>query len=225
MIRLTEIRGLKYPSEFVTRYFFKEQFHYQHGQVLELGCGNGNNLMLFYQYGWDVAGIDIDKKALDDAEHNFRGIDEKKTKWLFRQLDLSQGLPKIDGLSGPFDVVLMPGILYYLPRNTMISCLAGVSDLIKPGGSFFLHMRTVADYRYGRGRKVEDNGFVLEISETGEYGLINVFYRQDELVDILQKHLHADTGSLRVLSASFDNVQNGVMINNNDVIVWGRTKK
>ncbi len=125
MIKLTEIRGLKYPDEFVTRYFFKEHFHQRRGRVLELGCGNGNNLMLFYQHGWDVVGIDINEKALADAEHNFRGSGEEDTRWMFRQLDLGQGVPKIDGLFGrPFDVVLMPSVLYYIPRSAMIKCLA-----------------------------------------------------------------------------------------------------
>lgn len=221
MIKLTEIRGLKYPDEFVTRYFFKEQFHHKHGQVLELGCGNGNNLMLFYQHGWDVVGIDINEKALDDAEHNFRGIGEEDTRWLFRQLDLGQGLPKIDGLFGPFDVVLMPSVLYYIPRSVMISCLARVLDLLAPGGSFFLRMRAIADYRYGRGRQIERNGFVSEISETGEYGLINVFYHQYEIVDMLRENLQAKMDSLNVLQLSFDNIQNDVLVTNQEIVIWG----
>lgn len=225
MIKLTEIRGLKYPDEFVTRYFFKKQFHQRHGRVLELGCGNGNNLMLFYQHGWDVVGIDISEKALDDAKHNFQGIGEEDTRWLFRQLDLGQGLPKIDELFGPFDVVLMPSVLYYIPRRAVISCLTSVLDLLAPDGSFFLRMRAIGDYRYGRGRQIERNGFVLEISETGEGGLINVFYHQYELVDMLREYLQVDMDSLRVLSVSFDNVQNDVVTNNKDVIIWGKVKK
>lgn len=223
MIKLTEIRGLKYPDEFVIRYFFKEQFHQRRGRALELGCGNGNNLMLFYQYGWDVVGIDINEKALADAEHNFRGIDEEGSKWLFRQLDLGQGgLPKIDGLFGPFDVILLPGVLYYIPRSAMVSCLASAFELMTPGGSFFLRMRTIGDYRYGRGRQIERNGFVLEISETGENGLINVFYHQYELVDMLREHLQAKMDSLKVLQLSFDNIQNDVLVTNQEVVIWGK---
>ena len=128
MIKLTEIRGLKYPDEFITRYFFKKQFHKRCGRVLELGCGNGNNLMLFYQHKWDVVGIDINEEALADAEHNFRGIDQKGSRWMLLPLDLAQGLS--NRLFGPFDVILMPSVLYYIPRSAMIACLAQVFNLL-----------------------------------------------------------------------------------------------
>ncbi len=86
-------------------------------------------------------------------------------------------------------------------------------------------MRTIGDYRYGRGHQIERNGFVLEISETGEYGLLNVFYHQYELVDILREYLQANVDVLTVLQSSFDNIMSDVLVKNQEVIIWGKVKK
>ena len=41
---IREFRGLKFPDEFLTRFFFKYGHDRRTGRVVELGCGNGNNL-------------------------------------------------------------------------------------------------------------------------------------------------------------------------------------
>jgi hypothetical protein len=46
MRALTDIRGLKYPDEFVTRHFFKRGLHQKTGRVSELGGGTGDTLSL-----------------------------------------------------------------------------------------------------------------------------------------------------------------------------------
>jgi hypothetical protein len=43
--------GLKFPDEYVTRFYFKKGLQSLAGTALELGCGNGNNLALFYVSG------------------------------------------------------------------------------------------------------------------------------------------------------------------------------
>lgn len=218
MVTLPEIRGLKFPDIYVVRFFFKERFDQTRGKVLELGCGNGNNLMLFYQYGWDVVGIDLDEGALGDAEKNFQQVGGAEGRYSFLRHDLNSGLPEI---KGRFDVVLMPSVLYYIPRSAMVSCLQGAKECLKPDGSFFLIMRTFGDYRFGRGRQFERNGFILDISETGELGLINVFYHQYELIDMLREHLRADISSLRIFQVAFGNLQNDVLVTNHDIVIWG----
>jgi SAM-dependent methyltransferase len=218
-----EIKGLKFPDEYVVRFFFKEQMDKKQARVLELGCGNGNNLMLFHEYGWSVFGIDINPGSLANADHNFSIIDEaKRGGYAFLQHDLSRALPKVEG---KYDVVLMPGVLEYIPRNAMKKCLMDVSNLLVPGGYFFLRMRALGDYRYGKGRMVELNGFILEIAETGEEGLLNVFYHPDEIVKILHDHLSVDKNSLRMFNLSFDNWQNNTQIaTNQEFIIWGKVQ-
>ena len=65
---LRKLKGLKFPEEFLTRFFFKEKLFKHKGHVLELGCGNGNNLTLFNQFGWRTTGVDINNRNIKKLE-------------------------------------------------------------------------------------------------------------------------------------------------------------
>ncbi|HEX2559449.1 methyltransferase domain-containing protein, partial [Phenylobacterium sp.] len=70
MRELRDIKGLKFPDEFVVRHFFKRGLAERPGKVLELGSGTGNNLSLYAAYGWRLTGVDYDAAALADARWN-----------------------------------------------------------------------------------------------------------------------------------------------------------
>ena len=222
MSRLKAIQGLKFPDPYVVRFFFKSGLAGRPGTVLEAGCGNGSNLMLFREYGWNTIGIDINPRALADAEANFAAVPEPGAGFRVLQHDLTPGLPA--GLPADLDAVTFPSSLYYLPRGSVVRVLADSRRLCRPGAAFYLRMRTPRDFRYGRGEPVETNGFRLADNITGEQGVLNVFYHEYELVDMLRDHLGADGGSLRVLHVEYENVQNDVIVSNSDVVVWGRLR-
>ena len=69
MLELASIRGLRFPDEFLIRFFYKRGHDHRTGRVLELGCGNAINLCLYDAYGWDVTGVDISAQAAADASH------------------------------------------------------------------------------------------------------------------------------------------------------------
>ncbi len=210
---LSELRGMRYPDEYVIRMFFKEQLHQKPGSVLELGCGSGNNLLLFQGFGWSTTGIDISAGSLDDASHNLgsRGVH-------LIQADLSNSQPDVDG---EFDCILLASVNYYVPRKAFIKLLTWLRPKLRPGGVFYIRSRLVDDWRFGRGTEVEPNGYQLTCSETGERGLLNVFYSADELSDLLATHGNRLDGIQR-LSVRYDNPQGGMIIGNSDVVIWGR---
>ena len=144
----------------------------------------------------------------------------RKSAYRFVQHDLSQGLP--ENLEGLFDCVLFPSSLYYIPRSSAIRVLRDARKLARPGAAFYLRMRTLRDYRFGRGEPVETNGFRLTTEVTGERGVLNVFYDEYELVDMLRDHLGAEADQMRFLQVDYQNVQNDVVVSNADVIIWGR---
>ncbi len=212
MRALPDIRGLKFPDEFVVRHAFKRGLMARTGKVLELGCGVGNNLALYRAYGWDVTGIDFDPSALDDASWNLEG------QATLIQADLSDGLPPLDA---PFDALIIPNLLCYLTLAQAEQALAQSAAVLAPRAEVFVRTRLLDDYRYGRGRQTEPDGFVLETPETGEAGAFNHFYSAEGLVGLLDRTLHLT--DVTQLAVRFDNIQAGQLVpNNSDLVVWGR---
>lgn len=213
MRELREIRGLKFPDEFVVRHFFKRGLQDRAGRVLELGCGTGNNLALYAAYGWSLTGVDYDAGALSDARWNLGEAAE------LIQADLSQGLPP---LTGPFQALIVPNLLCYLTRDQATACLTALRAHLAPGCEVFVRTRLVDDYRYGRGQPIEPDGFRLATPETGEAGLFNRFYTQAGLVELLSESLALSDRC--ELAVRFDNLQSGVRVpGNSDLVVWGTT--
>jgi len=215
LVSLKELRGMRFPDDYIIRMFFKESLHLNTGRVLELGCGTGNNLSLFAEYGWEVVGIDISENALSDALFNFS--DKPKCFELY-QVDLSKGMPT---LGGKFDAIILPNVNYYIPRKAFLILLHECNLLLKPDGIFYIRSRTCADWRYGKGYEVETNGFLLNYEDTGEDGLLNVFYETEELMQLCDEHL-CQLKNRRVLQVNFQNIQNGKIVTNDDIVIWGR---
>lgn len=210
--------GLKFPSEYVTRFFFKESLQSNPGTVLELGCGNGNNLSLFYEYGFSVTGVDISSKAIEQAQHNFSTLSGQGigSRFLFIQEDMQSYL---DRDQQRYDVVMLAYSLCYLPEAGIESVLKRVRSNMKPGGRFFVSMRTPEDYRYGKGSALSERSWKLTTSVTGELGCTNTFYRDAEfaaLLSSLWKPVRTTWCKCR-----FENPQNGTIVANDDFIVWG----
>jgi SAM-dependent methyltransferase len=217
---IKDIRGLKYPEECLIRFFFKNGLHKGPGRVIEAGCSNGCNLRLFREYDWETVGIDISREALSDGEANFSAMPTAGGSFRFIHYDLREGLPR--DVNGPFDCVLFPSSLYYIPRASMIQVLRDAWPLLRRGAVYYLRMRTLRDYRFGRGEPVETNGFRLTTEVTGELGVLNVFYHEHELVDMLREHLGADPARMKIMQVDYQNVQNDIIVSNADVVIWGR---
>lgn len=210
---LRDIKGLKFPDEFVVRHFFKQGLAQRTGRVLELGSGTGNNLALYAAYDWSLTGVDYDEAALADARWNL-GADATLI-----QADLSKGAPSLDG---PFNVLLIPNLLCYLTRDQARAALRGLQPLLAAGCEVFVRTRLVDDYRYGRGAMEEPDGFRLATPETGEAGLFNRFYTPAGLVELLDETLALT--DRHEFAVRFDNLQAGRRVpGNSDLVVWGRT--
>lgn len=211
MRKLNEIRGLKFPDEFVVRHFFKRGLQTRPGRVLELGSGVGNNLALYGEYGWRLTGVDYDAAALEDARWNLGEAAE------LIQADLSQGAPP---LAGRFEALIIPNLICYLTRDQAVAALSAIRAHLAPACEVFVRTRLVDDYRYGRGAPEGPDGFRLATPETGEAGLFNRFYTQAGLVELLEETLGLTERC--ELAIRFDNLQAGVRVpGNSDLVVWG----
>ena len=95
---------------------------------------------------------------------------------------------------------------------------------VRKGGPLFVSARVPGDWRWGRGTEEEPGGFRLDWRETGEYGLLNVFYNPDELCTLIRTDFGELHDSQR-LSISYDSPQGGLVIRNAEVVLWGRLGK
>jgi len=205
-----------FPDVYVTKFFFKNHLDGRDGSLLELGGGNGNNARLFAEYGWNVTVVDMSQASLDDGRSNWSA--EPADTWSFVEQDLRNGLPD---LTGPFDVLVGNGSLFYFERHYLESLLTECRSVLIPDALVYFKFRTPEDWRYGRGSELEKDTFRLDVWETGEEGATMAFYEPSEVCDLLDRAL----GPLKdrvVLLESHENIQNGQLVDNRDVIVWGR---
>jgi SAM-dependent methyltransferase len=212
---IAELEGLKFPDEMVTRFFFKNGLHRRRGRVLELGCGNCNNLTLFAAHGWTCSGLDISAMLLIQGERNFERLGFLSPR--LEVADLNCTLPDF----GPIDVLLLPSSLYYVNVERAKTIIAEIGPTLSPGAQIFCRFRTLEDYRYGKGDPLGQDCFRLNISETSEFGCINAFYSISGMLSVLDP-CGLDQTSLQVMKLVFDNLGAGdQMIRNDEIVLWG----
>lgn len=221
-MKITDIQGLKYPDDYFIKYFFKTGYHKTYGlKFIEFGASNGNNLMLPYEYGHNVIGIDIEQKAIDNANLNFKNIHNKTSTFEFHKTDMREYANKTTGLNA--DVFMLPNIVNYIPREDLNAFLNLMvqNNNIKHNASIFVRCRTPKDFRFGMGKKVNYNAYQLDTTNdiTGEAGCLNTFYTEFDLISTLQQHLNLRNFTL--LNCNFQNIQNDTVISNSDIILWG----
>ncbi len=220
MMDFSKLVGTKYPDSQVMRWFFKEGLHKSPGSVLELGCGWGNNLMMFQQYGWDCYGLEMDHNIMSGAATNLRLASCGK-QWHVEHGRFPGIHPGSLLSSKVYDAFMMPGSLYYVSRSDAIKTLRWAHGVVKSGSHLLISIRGLSDYRYARGEKVGRNEYVLNTPETGENGILCTFYHEYEIVNMMHEFLGLVLSSARVLNMHFENVLNGEHMMNHDIIVWG----
>jgi len=102
------------------------------GAALDLGCGTGTNLAYLAARGWQVLGVDYALKAVQAARFRLARL---KLSGQVQAGDVT----RLDGISGPFDLVLDIGCYHSLPRSGRERYRAALSRLLAPGGSFLLY--------------------------------------------------------------------------------------
>ena len=224
MTILKKIKGNKFADEYVYRFFYKNKLNEKNGRVIELGCGNGSNLQIFYQYGWDTYGVDISKALILEANYNFTNLKKEyflKKTYKFMQEDMLNYA--INYNDKPVDVLTLPSSVYYMEKSNIELLFKTINKnkIINEGSYFFIRWRSVNDYRFNKGTEISKNSFKLNISETGEKGCIVTFMGKEEMLNLVNTYFDFEKQPV-FLKCTFDNIQNGKIVSNDDMIFWGK---
>jgi SAM-dependent methyltransferase len=164
-------------------------------RVLEIGVGQGTDLMQFANAGAECHGIDITDNHLALAQRNFtaRGM--------------TVDLHKADATAIPFpdahfDCVYSFGVLHHIPEIELV--LAEVKRVLKPGGvlAFAVYYKWSAFHLFG---KLLMNGVGRGwLWSKGYAGLLATIEQGADGVDIKPYVRLYDKGAIQTLLAGFD---------------------
>ncbi len=94
------------------------------GKLLDLGCGRGDFLQLMQSQGWQVEGVEFDRKAAAYATNHYHIT--VHTSNIF----------EINYASGTFEAIILNNVIEHLPNpaETLAECLR----ILKPNGKLIL---------------------------------------------------------------------------------------
>ena len=168
----------EYPNElvvsFMNSYFPRELSSRKKISILDIGCGSGRHVKLFAENRFRVFGIDFSKSAIFNTKNLLR---KNKLRAELKCSDM-HNLPFKDNY---FDGVLSFGVFYYSDSKGMKKSIKEMYRVLKKGGTGFINIRSTNDYRYGKGKKIENNTYILNIKDTNELDLKIHFLNRNQL--------------------------------------------
>ncbi|HEY4660385.1 MAG TPA: class I SAM-dependent methyltransferase [Terriglobales bacterium] len=166
-----------YPSEDVVRFLMSlraqlpAQAQYR---LLDIGTGGGRHMRLAAELGFYPFGVDI----------SFTGLSHARKRMHLTNLIASVAVASMTTLpfaDASFHAVVSYGSFYYGSAQVMRRAVAEAHRVLAPGGKSFVVLRSIDDYRYGKGRERGSNTFELDISETNEVGTIQHFLAAEDI--------------------------------------------
>jgi cyclopropane fatty-acyl-phospholipid synthase-like methyltransferase len=101
------------------------------GKAIDIGCGTGTNVITLALAGWQVTGVDFVQRAIKKAQ--------RKAKKAGIQAELHiRDATKLEGISGPFDLVLDMGCFHGL-GDKKADYLSELERILAPGGYWLMY--------------------------------------------------------------------------------------
>ncbi len=136
-------------------------------KVIDFGCGEGRDAIIFIQNGFDYTGIDISQGMLKIAQERVPG-------GVFQKADFS----KVDFTTGTFDGFWAAASFIHVPKKDITTVLQEAKRVVKTGGAGFISMKE---------KREIDEEMVYE-DRYGGMGRYFSFYTRDEFNGILEKN-------------------------------------
>lgn len=122
-------------------------------EVLDLGCGTGNNTLYLIERGFKVISSDYSEVALNKVAREIKG-----THTLL--MDISKTFPFPNE---KFDVVIADLSLHYFDKKTTIAIMQEIKRVLTKNGTLIARVNSVKDVNYGahQGEKIEENYYLV----------------------------------------------------------------
>lgn len=162
------------PNEAVFRLMGNYNFKFKNINCLDLGIGNGDNLLEFKRRGANIFGIDIRKNIIK----NFVKKNNLKSNNFFCA-DLNKNFPLIEK---KMQFVICKDTLYYLTKPQQFKLFKNVYDILDKKG-YFLFQYIVAHLKH----KKED---LFSYNLIKDYMRLNKYYKKNDPINFLEnKHI------------------------------------
>jgi ubiquinone/menaquinone biosynthesis C-methylase UbiE len=148
-------------------------------RVLDLGCGAGRHSILLGKAGFQVEALDISETALTILEGRL------KTASIGNVTLVRHDMLELPFIDNYFDGVICTNVLHHGRLAQIKQATGEVHRVMKEGASALVVALSTADFRKGRGRKLEPNTYVFTKGE--EQGIIHHFFPRKELQSCFKK--------------------------------------
>jgi len=122
-------------------------------RAFDLGCGVGRHVLLLAREGYEVHASDFSKPAVQYCQEWLRR--EGLTATVI-QKDMTE-IPYPDGF---FDLVIAYNVIYHTTFGGMKDLVQTVHRKLRPGGYFFVTLKSSEGWLYGQGVEIEKNTFL-----------------------------------------------------------------
>ena len=125
-------------------------------RVLDLGCGAGRHVVYLAHEGFEVCGLDIAENGL---AHTREWLARENLSAELKQGDIAQ-IPYPDEF---FDAVISIYVIYHKTYTEMQGVVAEIHRVLRRGGSALVSLQSKRGWRYGQGKAIEPDTFVLDV--------------------------------------------------------------
>lgn len=141
-------------------------------KAFDLGCGAGRHVVFLAKEGYETYASDFSEPAVKYCQD-----------WLDRE-GLSATVTKMDMFQIPypdsfFDLIIAYNVIYHSSFEEMKELVQLIRDKLRPGGYFFVSIKSTEEWNYGQGEEIEKNTFLRPLKG------VPVHFSTEEETDIL----------------------------------------
>jgi ubiquinone/menaquinone biosynthesis C-methylase UbiE len=146
-------------------------------RVLDLGCGAGRHTVYLAREGFEVWAMDIAENGL---AHTREWLGRENLSAELKQSDISQ----IPFPADFFDAVISIYVIYHQTYAGMLHVVGEIHRVLKRGGLALISMQSTRGWRYGQGKEIEPNTFILNVG--ADAGVPHHYSDLAEIADMFQ---------------------------------------